>query len=91
MILLMSRDSKRNYWFLIIVGFIIFVGHYLDVVMIVMPGTVGKHWTGISWMEIGTFLGFFGLFMYVALNNLTKRPLMVKNHPYLQESMHHSI
>lgn len=91
MILLMSRDSKRNYWFLIIVGFIIFIGHYLDIVMVVMPGTVGKHWTGISWMEIGTFLGFLGLFIHIALNNLTKRPLMVKNHPYLQESMHHSI
>jgi hypothetical protein len=91
MIMLMSRDSKRNFWFLTFVGFVIFVGHYLDIVMMVMPGTVGKHWTGLSWMEVGTFLGFLGLFIHVVFTNLTKRPLMVKNHPFLQESLHHSI
>lgn len=90
MIMLMSRDSKRNFWFLMFVGCVIFVGHYLDVVMIVMPGTVGHHWTGLSWMEYGTFAGFLGLFLYVVLNNLTKRPLLVKNHPFLQEALHHS-
>lgn len=91
MIMLMSTDSKRNFWFLTFVGFIIFVGHYLDVVMMVMPGTVGKYWTGLSWMEIGIFLGFLGLFIHVVFNNLSKRPLMVKNHPYLDESLHHSV
>jgi len=90
MLMLMSTDTKRNFWYLSFVGFVIFVGHYLDVVMMVMPGTVGKHWTGISWMEIGTFLGFLGLFMHVVFTNLSKRPLMVKNHPYLSESLHHS-
>ena len=91
MIMLMSRDSKRNFWFLMFVGMVIFVGHYMDIVMIVMPGTVGNHWTGLSWMEFGIFAGFLGLFLHVALNNLTKRPLLVKNHPYLEESLHHSI
>ena len=89
MVVLMSRDSKRNFWFLTIVGSIIFIGHWLDVIMIVMPGTVGHHWTGISWMEFGTFLGFLGLFIFVVLNNLSKRNLLVKNHPFLQEAIHH--
>ncbi len=91
MIMLMSRDSKRNFWFLTFVGFVIFVGHYLDIVMMVMPGTVGKHWQGLSWMEVGTFLGFLGLFIHVVFTNLSKRPLLVKNHPFLNESLHHSI
>jgi hypothetical protein len=90
MIMLMSRDSKRNYFFLMFVGVIIFIGHYLDIIMVVMPGTVGHHWTGLSWMELGNFLFFLGLFMYVVLTNLSKRPLMVKNHPFLEESAHHS-
>ena len=51
MIMLMSRDSKRNFFFLIFVGTIIFVGHYLDMIMIIMPGTVGHNWTGLSWMK----------------------------------------
>jgi len=90
MLMLMSRDSKRNFWFLTFVGFVIFVGHYLDIVMMVMPGTVGKHWTGLSWMEIGTFLGFLGLFIHVVFTNLSKRPLLVKNHPFLEEALHHT-
>lgn len=90
MIMLMSRDSKRNFFFLIFVGAIIFVGHYLDMIMIVMPGTVGHNWTGLSWMEIGTFFFFLGLFIYVVLTNLAKKPLLVKNHPFLSESLHHS-
>lgn len=90
MIMLMSRDSKRNFFFLMFVGTIIFIGHYLDVIMIVMPGTVGHEWTGLGWMELGSFLFFLGLFLYVVLNNLTKAPLLVKNHPFLEESLHHT-
>ncbi len=91
LVMLISRDSKRNFYFLVFVGTIIFVGHYLDVIMIVMPGTVGHAWHGLGWMELGNFLFFLGLFIYVILTNLAKRPLMVKNHPYLSESLHHSI
>lgn len=90
MVMLMSRDSKRNFFFLMFVGTIIFVGHYLDIIMIVMPGTVGHSWTGLSWMELGNFLFFLGLFIFVVLNALTKAPLLVKNHPFLSESLHHS-
>jgi len=90
MIMLMSRDCKRNFFFLMFVGTIIFVGHYLDLIMIVMPGTVGHAWTGLSWMEFGNFFFFLGLFIFVVLNALAKVPLRVKNHPYLQESLHHS-
>ncbi|MBS1652502.1 MAG: quinol:cytochrome C oxidoreductase [Bacteroidetes bacterium] len=90
MVMLMSRDSKRNFFLLMFVGTIIFIGHYLDIVMVVMPGTVGHAWTGISWMEIGSFLFFLGLFIYVVLTNLSKRPLLVKHHPFLDEALHHS-
>jgi len=90
MVMLMSRDSKRNFFLLMFVGTIIFIGHYLDIVMVVMPGTVGHAWTGLSWMEFGTFFFFLGLFIYVVLTALTKAPLRVKNHPFLSESLHHT-
>lgn len=90
MIMLMSRDSKRNFFFLMFVGTIIFIGHYMDVIMIVMPGTVGHHWNGLSWMEFGNFFFFLGLFIYVVLKALSKAPLLVKNHPFLNESLHHT-
>jgi len=88
MILLMSRDAKRNYFFLVFVGSIIFVGHWLDVYMMVMPATVhGNHHLG--WVEIGTALGFLGLLLFVVNRALTKAPLMIQKDPYLDESLHH--
>lgn len=91
MILLMSRDAKRNYFFLVIVGSIIFVGHWLDVFMMVMPATVKGHWHLMSWMEIGTALGFLGALLFTVHSSLAKRPLLVKQHPYLDESLHHQV
>ncbi|MDO9187630.1 MAG: quinol:cytochrome C oxidoreductase [Bacteroidia bacterium] len=88
MILLMSRDAKRNYFFLTIVGCIIFIGHWLDVFMMVMPGTVNGAWH-LGWVEIGIALGFLGLLLFTINRALTKAPLMVQKHPYLDETIHH--
>ncbi|MGV3638196.1 MAG: quinol:cytochrome C oxidoreductase [Flavobacteriales bacterium] len=91
MVMLMSRDAKRNPRFLILVGSIIFVGHWLDVNMMVMPGSLGHDFHGIGLLEVGMFITFLGLFLYTVLNALTKAPLTVVNHPYLEESVHHQI
>lgn len=90
MVLLMSREAKRSYGFLTTIGSIIFVGHWMDVFLMVMPGTVFEHWH-IGALELGMFLLFLGVFLYVVLNALSKAPLVVKNHPYLEESLHHHI
>lgn len=86
MVILMSRDAKRTIGYLIVVGLIIFVGHWFDVYLMVVPGTLGELHFGF--MEIGMFLGFLGLFLYVVFNAFAKAPMMVKNHPYLEESKH---
>jgi hypothetical protein len=90
MLLLMSKDAKRNAGFMMFVGCIIFFGHWLDVFMIVSPGAMGPEGT-VGLIEIGSFIGFLGIFLFVVLAALSKRPLLVKNHPYLQESLHHHI
>jgi hypothetical protein len=89
MLILMSRDSKRNYTFLTVVGLIIFVGHWLDVYLMITPGSLFHWYFGL--LEIGMFLFFLGLFIFVVLNTLTKAPLSPANHPYLDESVHHEI
>ena len=53
----------------------------------VMPGTVGSHWH-FGFLEIGTFIGFLGLFLFTVFRSLAKAPLVVKNHPFLDESKH---
>ena len=90
MIFFMSRESKRVYGVLMTIGSIIFVGHWLDVFLMVMPGTVFDHWT-IGLLEIGMFVMFLGGFIMLLLRNLTTAPLEPKNSPYLEESKHHDI
>ncbi len=91
MVLLMSRDAKRNPRFLIGVGAVIFIGHWLDLCQMVLPGALGDHFEHIGALEIGLFLAFLGVFVLTVLNTLTKAPLSPVNHPYLEESVHHHI
>ena len=89
-LILMSRDSKRNFKMMKIVTIVILCGHWLDYYMMIMPGTMGEH-SGFGIIEIGTTVGFIGTFAYLMLNSLSKEPLVPKNHPFLNESLHHEI
>lgn len=90
MLLLMDKAAKRNFNMMTITGVIIVVGHWLDVFQMVMPGSVKADW-GIGVLEIGMFLGFLGLFLFVVHSSLAKAPLVAKNHPYLDEAKHHHV
>jgi hypothetical protein len=90
LLILMTRDAKRNFKTMKIVTIILLAGHWLDYYIMIMPGTVGaEHGFGI--IEIGTTAGFIGLFMWIMLTSLSKAALVPKNHPYLEESLHHDI
>ena len=89
-IFLMSRDSKRSSGMLMFAGVFIIIGQALNIYMMVTPGSLGTH-GHIGFNEIGTFLGFGGLFLYIVLRSLSKRPLVQKNHPMFEESKHHHI
>lgn len=95
LLVLMMRDAKRMTQVLKIVCIILIVGHWLDYFMMIMPGTVGPQeywWQEISWIELGTFAGFAGLFTFLMLTGLSKfKSLIPKQHPFLQESLHHHI
>lgn len=85
LLLLMSSDFKRKNWLISITGVIVLLGQYLNVYVLVMPGTVGKSWS-FGAAEIGAILFFFGLFVWVTFRALAKSPLLVKNNPYMKES-----
>ncbi len=84
---LMSRDAKRNGIFLIPVALIVFLGHWVDVLIMVLPGTMFEE-GGLGAIEIGMFLTFLGVFIYTVLRALSKAPLQTKNHPMYDESLH---
>jgi hypothetical protein len=90
MLILMSRDAKRNFGILTAIGLIILAGHWLDVYIMVSAGSLGANAT-IGFIEIGMALMVLGAFVFVVLRNLTKAPLTPVNHPFLDESVHHDI
>jgi hypothetical protein len=87
---LMSRDAKRKPNLLLTVAIIVFIGHWIDEFQKITPGIAHEHWH-LGWMEIGTALGFLGLFMFVVQKELAKAPLLVKNEPFLGESLQHTL
>jgi hypothetical protein len=90
LLVLMSRDSKRNKSFIMFVGMLIFFFHWTDTFLLVMPGTVGANW-GIGFIEIGMFLAFLSFFVYWILKSLSKYPIVGKNHALAEEGLHHHI
>jgi hypothetical protein len=89
MILLMSRKAKRIKFLPIFVGLIIFLGHWMDTYMLITPGAT--HHFHLGFMEVGIFLGFLGLFVFLTLRAFTKAPFLPVNHPYRDESEHFEI
>jgi hypothetical protein len=86
-IVLMSRDAKRNTNFLIVASVVILIGHWINSYLLFAPGTLHDH-GHLGLTDLGMGLGFLGLFFYVVFRSLTKRPLSVKHHPFLEESKH---
>lgn len=89
-LILMTRNSKRRIPILAGVGVVLFIGHWLDIYLMVIPGVLGGHaYIGIP--EIGMLLGFLGLFTFVVFRALGKAELVKRNHPYIEESLEHHI
>ena len=89
-LILMMRNAKRNPKVLLVAGSIILLGHWLDLFLMIMPGTVGQS-AQIGLLEIGLTMTFAGVFIFWVLNNLSKKNLYPKNHPYLLESANHDV
>ena len=90
-LLLMDRDNKRTDVKLLFVSIVVLLGHWVDYYQMIMPGAVEDGHNGFGVIEIGTAIGFVGLFTFTVLTSLSKKPLIAKNHPLLQESLHHQL
>ncbi|MEQ9303826.1 MAG: quinol:cytochrome C oxidoreductase, partial [Marinoscillum sp.] len=89
-LVLMTRDSKRHSRFIKVVAPIVIIGHWLDFYLMITPGTL-KDNGGFGFLELGLMFVYAGAFVFVLLNQLSKGPLFAKNHPMLEESLHHHI
>jgi ABC-type uncharacterized transport system permease subunit len=79
----------RNKHVLAVIAVVLLIGHYTDLYEQIMPGVTGK--LQIGFIEIGSWLGFLGLFIFVVASTLSKANLIPKNHPLLDESLHHHL
>ncbi len=86
---LMWNRIAKNPNALLFTAVVLSIGHWIELYMTIFPDTVDKHYIG--WQEIGTQLGFWGLFALVVGWSLSKMPLIPKNHPYINESLHHHV
>ncbi|MEQ9049796.1 MAG: quinol:cytochrome C oxidoreductase, partial [Marinoscillum sp.] len=89
-LVLMTRNAKRHARFIKVVAPVIIIGHWLDFYLMITPGTL-KGNGGFGFLELGLMFVYSGAFIYVVLNQMAKAPLYAKNHPMLEESLHHHI
>jgi hypothetical protein len=87
-LLLMTRNAKRNYGTMTMMATLILFGHWLDFYMMIFPSISPDH---IPFMlaDFGIGLGFVGVILLVTGRALTKAPLLARNHPFLKESIIH--
>ena len=86
-LLLINSDFKSRPWFVVIGGIVILAGHYVDLFIMIMPGTVGGSWSfGIP--EIGATFFFLGIFIYTVFSAFAKADPIPKGNPFLHESEH---
>ena len=88
LLIFMKKGTKRNWTLVTFTAVLIIFGHWIDLFQMVMPGTVGEHWALMPF-EFGIAALFIGIIMWGAGRYLSSHSLLVKNHPFLKESMIH--
>ncbi len=88
LLILMKRGAKRSWSLLVFMGVLIIVGHWIDFYQMVMPGTVKGH-PKMYFFELGVPALFIGIIMLVVGKYLSTNSLVMKNHPFIKESMIH--
>jgi len=83
---LITFKSKRKMGWVAIIAAIVFAGHWLDYWLMIMPATAGEK-AGIGVLEICMTIIYASLFIFIVLRSLSKGPIIVKNDPYLEESL----
>ncbi len=89
-LLLLPRWAKRTPSHLSFVCVLILVMQYLDIHWMVYPNLDKEHWL-LGWQEIGTFIGFGGLFIWSVTRFLSKNPIVPLKDPRVQEAIHHQV
>ncbi|WP_113738491.1 hypothetical protein [Blattabacterium clevelandi] len=85
---LMSSKSKINTKIVLIVSFLLLVGHYIDIYNLIAPEiVVNKHlYPKFGLHEIGSLLLIGNIFIYILFFNINRKNLNFIGNPFFQES-----
>jgi hypothetical protein len=89
-LILMKRSAKRNYTLMTFMAVLILFGHWIDFYQMVM-GSLSKDHVTLGWMDFGILSLFVGLMIFFVGRSLASKPLIVKHHPFLKESIIHQV
>ena len=67
---------------------LIIFGHWLDFYQMIFASVAKEH-VELGLFDFGVAAGFIGIIMLVTGNVLSKHSLVVKNHPFVKESIIH--
>ena len=87
---LLPRWVKRDEGALVIASVLILVMQYVDLYWMVYPQLDQKHIV-FGWVEIGTLLGFIGVFLFSLFHFFSRHPLVPLQDPRQKESSHHVV
>jgi len=88
LLILMTKNSKRNYTLVAFMSVLIIFGHWMDFNQMVMA-SVSKENVTLGWLDFGIMALYAGMIIFFVGRALTKAPLLARNHPFLKESIIH--
>ena len=88
LLILMTRNSKRNYTIMTFMCVLILFGHWLDFNQMVMA-SVSRDQVTLSLIDFGIMALYIGMIILFVGRALAKAPLVAKNNPFLKESIIH--
>lgn len=90
LLILMKRSAKRNYTLVTFMAVLIIFGHWIDFYQMVM-GSLMKESVEIGWLDFGILSFFVGMMIFFVARSLASKPLIPKYHPFLKESVIHTV
>ena len=85
---LITFNSKRQLNWVALIAAVVLIGHWIDYWLMIMPATAGDK-AGIGVLEISMTIVYFCLFIFIVFRSLSTGPLVVKNDPFLGESLNY--
>ena len=93
---LMLNKIAKNINALLVTAIILLIGMWIDLYVQIMPGSTTSETAPLGlnvfgFIEIGTFIGFLGVFIFAVSRSLSKANMIPQNHPYIEESLNHKL